>query len=57
MSLVSMVLSLSRERVRVISRLIGSSPNTSRNTQHDKTCTASDGIVHTDAAVTTYKVR
>lgn len=52
-----MVLSLSRERVRVDSKSVGSSPNTTRNTHHNKTCTTYGGAVHMDVAVTTYKVR
>ena len=45
------------EKVKVSSRLKGISPNLARNTQHKRTYTTSGGVVHSDAAVTTYKVK
>lgn len=57
MSLVSMVLSLSSERVRVSSTSIRNNPNIARDTQHNRTCTNSRGGVYTDVIVRTYKVR
>jgi len=52
---VPMVLSLSRERVRVSPKLVGSCPNATRNTQHDGMCTIFGGEFNTNAATTTHK--
>lgn len=45
------------ERVRVSPKLVGRTPNFSRNTQHNRKSTACGGTVHRDAEVTSHKGR
>ena len=44
-------------KVKVSSRLKGIIPNSDRNTQQKRTCTSFGGAVHSDAVITSYKVR